>query len=81
MSKCDKTTWTPGTVWPVEAMPLFMRYISYALPQTLPIQAMRFILSRGWGLLHFEVAIGFGITIAWTSIFLVLGVVIFRHKC
>ncbi len=26
-----------GTVWPTQAMPVFMRYFSYLLPQTIPI--------------------------------------------
>ncbi|KAI1287610.1 ABC transporter G family member 20 [Halotydeus destructor] len=69
-----------GTVWPIQAMPDFMRYISYVLPQTLPIEAMRYILSRGWGPEHKEVAIAFGITIAWTLLFLVSAVIIFKKK-
>jgi ABC-type multidrug transport system permease subunit len=69
-----------GTVWPVQAMPDFMRYFSYVLPQTLPIESMRYILSRGWGIEHFEVAIGFGVTLVWTSFFLIAAVIIFRYK-
>jgi huntingtin len=69
-----------GTVWPVQAMPNFMRYISYVLPQTIPIESMRYILSRGWGPEHIEVAAGFAITLAWTAFFLTAAVLIFRYK-
>ena len=69
-----------GTVWPVQAMPDAMRYISCILPQTIPIESMRYILSRGWDTSYPEVAIGFGITIAWTTFFLVAAVIIFQMK-
>jgi hypothetical protein len=26
-----------GTVWPTQAMPMYIRYFSYLLPQTIPI--------------------------------------------
>ena len=70
-----------GTVWPVQAMPLPMKYFSYILPQTIPIESMRYILSRGWDPSYPEVAAGFGITIGWTIFFLLAAVLIFhKHK-
>lgn len=69
-----------GTVWPTQAMPDVMRYIAYCLPQTLPIESLRYILSRGWDITYTEVATGFAVTIAWTSFFLFLAVVIFKSK-
>lgn len=68
-----------GTVWPVQAMPAIMRNISYFLPQTIPIESMRYILSRGWGPSYPEVAAGFGVTIIWTLFFLVSAVLIFHR--
>jgi len=68
-----------GTVWPVQAMPAVMRYISYFLPQTIPIESMRYILSRGWDPSYPEVATGFGVTIIWTLFFLVSAVLIFHR--
>lgn len=64
----------------MQAMPDFMRYFSYVLPQTIPIESMRYILSRGWDPSYPEVAAGFGITIAWTTFFLISAVLIFRFK-
>lgn len=69
-----------GTVWPTQAMPDAMRYFAYSLPQTIPIESLRYILSRGWDITHPEVATGFAVTIAWTSFFLVSAVVIFKAK-
>lgn len=54
-----------GILWPLEAMPRVLRYISYILPQTLACEAMRSILMRGWGLDHPVVLMGFGVTLAW----------------
>ena len=67
-----------GTVWPTQAMPDFMRYFSYVLPQTLPIESMRYILSRGWDPSYPEVAIGFAITIAWTIFFMIATMIAFK---
>ncbi|RWS27539.1 ABC transporter G family member 20-like protein [Leptotrombidium deliense] len=69
-----------GTVWPTQAMPAVMRYISYVLPQTLPIESMRYMLSRGWGPEFVEVASGFAVTIVWTLLFLFFAILIFKVK-
>lgn len=69
-----------GTVWPTQAMPDAMRYFAYMLPQTLPIESLRYILSRGWSITHPEVATGFAVTIVWTTFFLVAAVMIFKAK-
>lgn len=36
-----------GIIWPIEAIPEWLRYISICLPQTYAAEAMRCILSRG----------------------------------
>lgn len=69
-----------GTVWPTQAMPDAMRYFAYCLPQTLPIESLRYILSRGWDITYPQVATGFIVTIAWTTFFLIAAVVIFKAK-
>lgn len=69
-----------GTVWPTQAMPDAMRYFAYCLPQTLPIESLRYMLSRGWDITHSEVATGFAVTIAWTSFFLIVAVVVFKSR-
>ncbi|CAG2109369.1 unnamed protein product [Medioppia subpectinata] len=69
-----------GTVWPTQSMPTFIRYFSYILPQTIPIEAMRYILSRGWDLSYGIVALGFGVTIIWIIFFLTAAVIIFKYR-
>ena len=41
-----------GILWPLEAMPVVLRYVAYVLPQTLACEAMRSVIMRGWGLDH-----------------------------
>ena len=40
-----------GVIWPLEGMPVFLRYISYCLPTTTPAESMRAIMGRGGCLL------------------------------
>lgn len=69
-----------GVVWPTQAMPYYMRYLSYGLPQTIPTESLRCILSRGWGITHTEVWLGFVVSGAWCAIFLVFAAVAFRLR-
>lgn len=69
-----------GTVWPTEAMHDYMRYFSYFLPQTLPIEAMRYMITRGWGPSHPQVQLGFLVTFIWIVIFLLSATLVFRHR-
>ncbi|KAH9422605.1 hypothetical protein DERP_003282 [Dermatophagoides pteronyssinus] len=41
-----------GIFWPVEAMPKYMKPISYFGPQTYALEAMRSVMSRGWNLTY-----------------------------
>nr|XP_046908675.1 ABC transporter G family member 20-like [Dermatophagoides farinae] len=47
-----------GIFWPVEAMPKYMKPISYFGPQTYALVAMRSVMSRGWDLTYPLVIIG-----------------------
>ncbi len=39
-----------GIFWPVEAIPSFLRPLSYLIPPTYAVEAMRSVMLRGWGL-------------------------------
>lgn len=67
-----------GTVWPTQAMPTAIRYVSYALPQTLAIESLRHVLLRGWSVTEPQVALGLSVSLAWTAAFLIAAVIIFR---
>lgn len=68
-----------GIIWPIEAMPHWLRPLSYAQPQTLPTTTLRHILSRGWGILDQGVLIGFAVTIGWLAVFLLAAGIIFKY--
>merc|ERR1719412_3254344 len=69
-----------GIIWPLEGMPMYLRYISYVLPQTFACEALRGILSRGWGLEWLPVYRGFLVTIAWTLILMLSSALILKAR-
>lgn len=68
-----------GIIWPLEAMPRWLRWFSYAQPQTLPTETLRNILSRGWGISESGVYLGFTVTIAWLVVFLLAAGLFMRY--
>lgn len=48
-----------GIIWPLQAIPTWLKYISYALPTTWAAESMRSILLRGWGISEQGVWAGF----------------------
>jgi len=68
-----------GIIWPLEAMPRWLRWLSYAQPQTLPTETLRNILSRGWGISETGVYVGFLVTIAWLIVFLTAAGLFMRY--
>lgn len=68
-----------GIIWPLEAMPRWLRWLSYAQPQTLPTETLRNILSRGWGIGETGVYVGFLVTIGWLVVFLVAAGLCMRY--
>ena len=85
-----------GIIWPLEGMPQYLRYrlevqgevltchisryISYVLPQTFACQALRGILSRGWGLDWPLVYRGFLVTIGWILVLLLVSTFILKIR-
>ena len=61
-----------GIFWPVEAIPSILRPLSYLIPPTYAVEAMRSVILRGWGLadiwLEIVALLGFAL------VFLVLSV-------
>ena len=56
------------------------RYISYVLPQTFACEALRGILSRGWGLEWPPVYRGFLVTIAWILVLLMAAASVLKMR-
>nr|AHK05671.1 ATP-binding cassette transporter sub-family H 88708 [Tigriopus japonicus] len=69
-----------GIIWPLEGMPEGLRYLSYILPQTYACEAMRGILSRGWGIEWMQVYRGYLVTFAWTIFMLILSAVLLKIR-
>lgn len=69
-----------GIFWPVDTMIAFLRYISYLLPQTKPMESFRHILIRGFDLSKPAVYNGYLITIFWIAFFLIMAIAIFRFR-
>ncbi|XP_022100024.1 ABC transporter G family member 20-like isoform X2 [Acanthaster planci] len=69
-----------GIIWPIQSMPDVLYYISLCLPQTYANEGLRNILSKGWGMEHFEVWLGYVITLAWSLVFLTLSAVFLRIR-
>ncbi|XP_054152932.1 ABC transporter G family member 20-like [Oppia nitens] len=69
-----------GIIWPLEGMPYELRLVSYCLPQTLAIIALRNIMLKGYHIGYMWVFLGYLSTIAWMAIFLVLAIVVFKHR-
>jgi len=69
-----------GVIWPIEGMPLYLRYISLGLPLTMATTSLRSILTRGWSFMEFDVYMGFISTIVWILVFLVITIVALKAK-
>lgn len=69
-----------GVIWPIEGMPVVLRYVAYFLPLTQATTALRCMLTRGWGLDEPEVYLGFIATLTWILLFLVVTMVVLKFK-
>lgn len=69
-----------GVIWPVEGMPILLRYVSYCLPLTMATTSLRSILTRGWNLLEPDVYLGFISTISWIVLFLSISMAVLKFK-
>lgn len=69
-----------GIIWPVEGMSPYLRYLSYSLPQTYAIEALRSIFARGWGVELPYVYTGILISSAWILALLIMSVAVVRIR-
>nr|CAD7409531.1 unnamed protein product [Timema cristinae] len=71
---------TSGIMWPVEAMPTVLRYISYTMPGTLAIESLRNLIMKDWTLLHPQVFGGFLSSIAYIVVQMALCLLVMKYK-
>ncbi|KAG9510296.1 ABC transporter G family member 23 [Fragariocoptes setiger] len=61
-----------GILWPLQAIPVWLRAVCYTQPLTLPVLALKNITLKGLGFDDRYVMLGFGSTLAWMIVFLVI---------
>ncbi|XP_045128416.1 ABC transporter G family member 20-like [Portunus trituberculatus] len=69
-----------GIVWPIQGIPVALRYVSYVLPQTYACEAIRAVLYKGWDITYATVYLGYLVTIAWLIIHLVIALIAIRVR-
>lgn len=69
-----------GVIWPVEGMPIILRYISACLPLTMATTSLRSMLTRGWYITEPDVYLGFISTIIWIVLFLSISLIVLKVK-
>ncbi|KAH9393453.1 hypothetical protein TYRP_021792 [Tyrophagus putrescentiae] len=69
-----------GIIWPIESMHRLAQHLSHALPLTLPINSLRYILSRGPDMRYSQILLGFSISTGYIVGLLLLTVAIFKCK-
>uniref|UniRef100_T1J7I6 ABC transporter domain-containing protein n=1 Tax=Strigamia maritima TaxID=126957 RepID=T1J7I6_STRMM len=69
-----------GIVWPIEGIPKYLQFISYSLPQTYPVQAIRALLLRGWGIAEMVVWRGILVTSTWIILLIIAVIVTLKYR-
>ncbi|EFX78467.1 ABC protein, subfamily ABCH [Daphnia pulex] len=69
-----------GVLWPMEGMPVYLRYVSYFLPQTYAVESLRNVFGRGWGIERPEVYFGIVISFSWIFALLALSLIVVRIR-
>lgn len=61
-------------------MPFYLRAISYSMPMTYPIESLRCIFSKGWGVNEFDVYAGIVISTIWIFGLIILCLIVTRFR-
>ncbi|XP_022917524.1 ABC transporter G family member 23 isoform X2 [Onthophagus taurus] len=69
-----------GVIWPIEGMPILLRYVSIFLPLTMATTSLRSMLTRGWSIAEQDVYMGFISTIIWIVLFLSISMIVLKTK-
>ena len=67
-----------GIFWPVEAIPTWLRPLSYIVPPTYAVDASRAVMLKGWGL--GEIGVDFAALLAMAALFLTLAVLSLKTR-
>lgn len=69
-----------GMIWPVETMPIAFQYVSDFFPMTIPTEAMRCNLAKGWDLHYPIIQLAFLVSFGWTLIFICATIYVFSYR-
>ncbi|CAG2162880.1 unnamed protein product [Oppiella nova] len=67
-----------GVFWPLDSVPGIMRTIFYMAPLSLPIESIRYIITRGWTIHYFDVQVGYAVSGVYNIVLFVATVFIFH---
>ncbi|CAH1395212.1 unnamed protein product [Nezara viridula] len=67
-----------GMIWPSQGIHPILKPISIVMPITLPVESLRGLTQRGWGLSYPPVWLGFLTCICWTIFFIFIVYLILR---
>ena len=65
-----------GVFWPIEAMPYWLRPVSYMVPVTYAVNGLRSVLLRGWGIT--DIWVELAMLLAFAIVFQFLAVITLR---
>ncbi len=63
-----------GVIWPLEAIPKALSYVSIVLPTSWAADAMRSVMLRGWDASHANVWGALLVVFGWATLFLILSI-------
>lgn len=69
-----------GIIWPLEGMPMVLRYLSVVLPFTKPSFAMRDVISKGYTWMDPSVFSGLSVSIFYSALSIVLCIVGLNYR-
>lgn len=69
-----------GVMWPLQAIPKWFVWVSYALPTTWAAEGLRSVMTRGWGITAGPVWRGILIPMGWTVALLILSSLIVSSR-
>lgn len=67
-----------GGFWPLDGMPIVLKYLSYLAPPAMSTEALRNILYRGWDIRYFGVAKGFLTSTGFIFAYFILSVLVLK---
>ena len=68
-----------GILWPLEALPRFLKIISSVLPLAIPARAMRYVLLRGWDLTYGVIQLAFLINLGYFFGLLIITILLQKY--